>query len=66
MIARRQRRLHSRVLVHMLQHQSLADRRLVVDAFAAVPIAAGAHLEEEGAIDLVHLRAVDPRQPVSH
>ncbi len=66
MVSCRERCLDRRVLVHMLEHQGLADRRLVVDALAAVTVAACPHLKEEGTINLVHLRPVDPGQPISH
>jgi hypothetical protein len=65
-VARNDGGLDGVVLVHVLEEDGLADGRLVVDAFAAVAVAAGADLVEEGTVHLVHLRPIDFRQPLSH
>lgn len=46
------------VFVHMFEEHCLADWRFVVDAFAAVSVAASADLVEEGTVHLVHLGSV--------
>ena len=55
-----------RIDVEVLQHDGLAERRLVVDPRAALAVTAGADLEVEGAIDLVLLRAEDGGQVLRH
>ena len=55
-----------RVDVQVLQHDGLAERRLVVDPGAPLSVAARADLEVEGAIDLVLLSAEDGGQVLGH
>ena len=55
-----------RVDVEVLEHDGLAERRLVVDPRAALAVAAGADLEVEGAVDLVLLGAEDGGQVLRH
>jgi len=50
----------------VLEQYCLADGGLVVDTLAAVAISAGADLVEEGAVDFVHLCAVDLGEPLCH
>ena len=59
----------SRVLgidVQILEESCLGEAGLVVDPRAPVAVGAGAHLEEEGAVDLVLLGAEDTRQIFCH
>ena len=51
---------------HVLQQYSLAQDGSVVDAAAAVAVAARAHLEVERAVDLVLLGAKDLRKVLRH
>jgi hypothetical protein len=51
---------------HILQQDSLAQNRPVVDARAPVAVPARAHLKVEGAVDLVLLRAEDLGQMLRH
>ena len=55
-----------RVDVEVLEHDGLAERRLVVDPRAALAVAACADLEVEGAVDLVLLGAEDGGQVLRH
>ena len=54
------------VLVHMLKADCLTDWRLVVNSLATVAVSACSYLVEEGAVHLVHLRAVNLGQAISH
>ena len=51
---------------HVLQQDSLAENRPVVDAGAAVAVPARAHLKVEGAVDLVLLRTEDLGKMLRH
>ena len=51
---------------HILQQDSLAENRPVVDAGAAVAVSARAHLQVEGTVDLVLLGAEDLGEVLRH
>mmetsp|Transcript_32089 Transcript_32089/g.84007 ORF Transcript_32089/g.84007 Transcript_32089/m.84007 type:complete len:806 (-) Transcript_32089:83-2500(-) len=52
--------------VHVLEQDRLAEDGAVVDARAAIAVAAGTHLQVEGAVDLVLLSAKDLCEMLRH
>ena len=54
---------HPRVLVHVREQQCLAEQGLVMQPRTAITMAAGAHLEEEGAVHPVHTSTQAHKHP---
>lgn len=58
--------LHSIVLIHVLQTDSLTNWRFVMNSLTAVTVPAGPHFIEKRAIHLIHFGTIDFGEPVSH
>ena len=61
-----QRSFYCIVFIHVLETDSLAYGRFIVNSLATIPVPASAHFVEKWTVDFVHLCTVDLGKPISH